>query len=119
MGEAKRRKKLDPNYGKIPNQVSLKDLSDALESVVGKGIFSLESKKIDFIPYQELQDKKSDYLLSVIDGLADNEIALITNNAARAITYEVASEIWSYGNREKMIAETIEQLKKTYPDLIS
>ena len=49
MGEAKRRKKLDPNFCKIPNrkhnQVSLKDLSDALESVVGKGIFALERKK--------------------------------------------------------------------------
>ena len=119
MGEAKRRKKLDPNFGKIPNKVSLKDLSDALESVIGKGIFALENKKIDFIPYQELQDKKDNYLLSVIDGLADNEIALITNNVAKTITKEEASEIWSYGNKDKMIALTLTQVKKTYPDLIS
>lgn len=119
MGEAKRRKQLDPNYGKLPNKVSLKDLSDALESVIGKGIFEMKGKNMDFIPYQELQNKKDHYLLSVIDSLADNEIALITNNVPRAITKEQASEIWSYGNREKMIAQTIEQVKKTYPDLIS
>ena len=74
---------------------------------------------MDFIPYQELQDKKDNYLLSVIDGLADNEIALITNNVAKTITKEEASEIWSYGNKDKMIALTLTQVKKTYPDLIS
>ena len=74
---------------------------------------------MDFIPYQELQDKKDNYLLSVIDGLADNEIALITNNVAKTITKEEASEIWSYGNKDKMIALTLTQVKKTYPDLIN
>ena len=112
MGEAKRRKKLDPNFGKIPNTVSLKDLSDALESVVGKGILEMKGKNMDFIPYQELQNKKGDYLLNIVNGLADNEIALITNNVARTITKEEASEIWSYGNREKMIALNFKRSKE-------
>ncbi|MGB5595252.1 MAG: hypothetical protein WBM62_14605, partial [Crocosphaera sp.] len=93
MGEAKRRKTLDPNYGKIPNKVSLKDLSDALESMVGKGIFEMKGKNMDFVPYQELQHTQNDYLVKIIDNLADNEIALITNNVARAITKEEASTI--------------------------
>ena len=74
---------------------------------------------MDFIPYQELQNKKGDYLLNIVNGLADNEIALITNNVAKTITKEEASEIWSYGNKDKMIALTLTQVKKTYPDLIN
>lgn len=119
MGEAKRRKQLDPDFGTIPNKVSLKDLSDVLESVVGKGIFEMKGKNMDFVPYQELQNTQNNYLLKIIDSLADNEIALITNNVARAITKEEASTIWSYGNKEKMINDTLKQLKQTYPDLIS
>ena len=67
---------------------------------------------MDFIPYQELQNKKGDYLLNIVNGLADNEIALITNNVARTITKEEASEIWSYGNREKMIALNFKRSKE-------